>query len=154
MKIYCEHGALTPKLRAFQREGRIVLVHFLYDPGSRTRHISPSATPSDAQWRDLNATWSELTRPWADFKGSEHHQEIIRIVGPANRRDALHVDSAYKSGCSAIVTADTDILAHKAELETLLGLRVFHPVIDGEELHCFIEASGGASKVLHENSED
>jgi hypothetical protein len=140
MKIYCEHGALTPELRAFQRDGRIALVHFPYDPGSQARHISPSAMPSDAQWRDLNTTWSELTRPWDDFKGSEHYQEIIRIVGPANRRDALHVDSAYKSGCAAIVTADTDILAHKAALETLLGLRVFHPVIDGDKLHRFIEA--------------
>lgn len=143
MKIYCEHGALTSALRAFQRNGRIELVHFPYDPGSRTRHIAPSATPSDAQWRDLNATWSELTRPWDNFKGSEHHQEILRIVGPANRRDALHVDSAYKSGCAAIVTVDTDILAHKAELETLLGLRVFHSVIDGTELHRFIEAGAG-----------
>lgn len=143
MRIYCEHGALTSELRAFQRDRRIELVHFPYDPGSRTRHISHLATPSAAQWRDLNTTWSELTRPWADFKGSEHHQEIIRIVGSANRRDALHVDSAYKSGCSAIVTADTDILVHKAALEALLGLRVFHPVIDGEELHCFIEAGDG-----------
>lgn len=140
MKIYCEHGALTPELCAFQRDGRISLVHFLYDPGSRARHISPSATPSDAQWRDLNTTWSELTRPWDDFKGSEHYQEIIGIVGSANRRDALHVDSAYKSGCAAFVTADTDILAHKAKLETLLGLRVFHPVIDGDKLRRFIEA--------------
>lgn len=120
MKIYCEHGALTSELRAFQREGRIVLVHFPYDPGSRTRHISLLATPSDAQWRDLNTTWSELTWPWDAFKGSEQHQEIIRIVGPANRRDALHIDSAYKSGCAAIVTADNDISGHKAEFETLL----------------------------------
>lgn len=145
MKIYCEHGALTSGLRKFQRDGRIALVHFPYDPVSRTRHISPSATPSDAQWRDLNTTWSELTRPWTDFKGSEYHREIIRIVGSANRRDALHVDSAYKSGCSAIVTVDNDILAHKAEIETLLGLRVFHPIIDGEELHCFIEAGAGGA---------
>ena len=101
LKIYCEHGAVTPMLRASSRDGRIELVHFPYDPGSRTRHISPSATPSDAQWRDLNTTWDELTEAWEDIKRSEHHQEIIRIVGTANRRDALHVDSAYKSAVGA-----------------------------------------------------
>jgi hypothetical protein len=69
MKIYCEHGALTSELRAFSRDGRIELGHFGYDPDSRTRYISPSATPSDAKWRDLNTTWDELTGTWDDFNG-------------------------------------------------------------------------------------
>jgi DNA-binding HxlR family transcriptional regulator len=72
MKIYCEHGALTPELRALQREGRIERVHFPYDPGSRTRHLAPLAVVSDAQWRDLNTSWAELTGTWDDFKGSKH----------------------------------------------------------------------------------
>lgn len=139
MKIYCEHGALTAELRAAQRDGRIELVHFPYDPESRPRHIAPSATPSRAQWCDLNIAWNESSAGWDDFKGSEHLPEIIRIVGAANRRDALHIDSAYKTGCAAMVTADRDILGHKAELEALLNVRIFHPVSDSEVLRRSIE---------------
>ena len=145
MKIYCEHSALTADLRALQREERIELVHFPYDPGSRTRHIAPSAVASGAQWRDLNTTWDELTGTWDDFKGSEHLSEIMRIIGPGNRRDALHVDSAYKTGCAALVTVDTDILDHRSKLEALLRFRIFHPENDKEELRRFIvECFGGA----------
>ena len=71
---------------------------------------------------------------WADFKGSEHFSEIRRIIGSANRRDALHVDSAYKTGCVAMVTVDGDILDHKTEIEKLLPLIIFHPVNDDRRL--------------------
>jgi|SRR5437667_8193573 len=144
MKIYCEHGAVTADLRGLQRDGRIELVHFPYDPESRARAISPSTAPSDAEWRDLNTTWDEMTGTWDDFKGSQHLLEIRRIIGAANRRDALHVDSAFKTGCAAIVTVDRDILDHKNELEALLGLRIFHPDNDKENLHRFvIDRCGG-----------
>jgi len=49
MKIYCEHGALTADVRALQREKRIELVYFPYDPGSRTRHIAPTAVVSEGK---------------------------------------------------------------------------------------------------------
>ena len=68
-----------------------------------------------------------------------------RRISPScdvGRLQGLYVDSAYKSGCAAIVTVDTDI-DHKAELEALLRLRVFHPVIDGKELYRVIEPSAG-----------
>ena len=145
MKIYCEHSALTADLRALQRAGRIELVHFPYDPESRTRHIVPSAMVSNAQWRDLNTTWDELTGTWDDFKGSEHLNQIMRIIGPENRRDALHIDSAYKTGCTALITVDTDILDHKRNLEALLQLRIFHPEDDREEIrHLILDYSDGA----------
>lgn len=140
MKIY----ALTGDLRALRRDGRIELVHFPYDPGSRTRHIAPSATASDAQWRDLNTTWDELAGTWDDFAGSAHLPEIIRIIGPTDRRDALHIDSAYKTGCVAFVTADSDILDHKGEL-ALLGVRFFHSDRDSEELRRFIADRCGSA---------
>jgi hypothetical protein len=127
MKIYCEHGALTADLKTLQREGRIELVHFPYDQDSRARAIAPSAVPSDAQWRDLNTTWEELPGTWADYQESRHLPEIRRIIGPANRRDALHLDSAFKTGCAAMVTADRDILDHRDKLEALLGFRIFRP---------------------------
>jgi len=141
MKIYCEPGALSKELRALQREGRIELVHFPYDPDSRSRAIAPSAVLSDAQWRDLNTTWDELGGTWEDLKGSEHLNEILRIVRPENLRDALHLDSAHKTGCAAFVTVDRDILDHKEDLEKLLSIRIFHPVRDKAELDRLIRPS-------------
>jgi len=50
------------------------------------------------------------------------------LIGEQTEGDARHLDSAYKSGCRAFFTQDgRDILDHAAELEPLLGLRLFHP---------------------------
>jgi hypothetical protein len=143
LKIYCEHSALSDELHALQRTGRIKLVGFPYDFPFSARAIASSAVVSDAQGRDLNTTWAELHGTWDDFKGSEHLKEILKIVGPANRRDVLHLDSAYKAGCAAMMTVDEDdILVHKHELETLLALRIFHPQKDKAELLHFIADAG------------
>ena len=139
LKIYCEHSALSDELRALQRTGRIKLVGFPYDFPFSARAIASSAVVSDAQGRDLNTSWAELHGTWDDFEGSEHLKEILKIVGPANRRAALRLDSAYKTGCAAMIMVDEgDILAHKNELETLLALRIFHPQKDKAELLRFI----------------
>jgi len=140
VKIYCEHSALTPRLRAMQRERKISLICFPYDPDARTPHISPTALPSQAQYRDLNLTYGELKCRYDDFQGSELFEQVLEIIGPQNRRDALHVDSAYKSKCRALVTRDSDILKHRSRLETLLGLRVLNPDADHDEL---VELLGG-----------
>ena len=142
MKIYCEPGALTSELKALQRRGIIELIHFPYDPDLRTKHISPSGIPSEAQWRDMNLSWDELGDvTWNGARGSVVHPEIQRIVGSANRRDILHLDSAYKSGCRALLTADRDILDHQAELESLLGIRIFNPQSEAVALMDFIAES-------------
>ena len=146
MKVYCEHGALTPTLKALQRARRIELIHFPYDAGATTRHISPTAAVSNAQWRDLNVkNWDGLAHvsSWDDFEGSEHFLRIQSIVGASNRRDALHVDSAYKSGCAAFITRDKDdILSRRDQLEALLPIRFFHPDDDAAALRRFIEGEG------------
>jgi hypothetical protein len=148
MKIYCEPGALTKRLRKLQRTGKIELVHFPYDDDLRARAINPGAVPSAAQLRDLNLTWDEAGQrgfTWNDFNRSPHLAEILRIVGQHNRRDALHVDSAYKEGCAAFVTRDGNILDRASELEPLLGIRFFHPDRDSESLEEFIEGQSGAA---------
>lgn len=146
LKIYCEHGAVTQRLRERQRAGEIKLVHFPYDPNSRSRHLAESTVPSAAQWRDMNVTWDEADFAWDDCEGSEHFQSICKIIGPANRRDILHVDSAFKSGCRCFVTADQDILAKRGDLERLLGVRFFHPKRDQAELDEFISTNAGGYK--------
>jgi len=145
VKVYCEHGALIPDLVALQRQGVVELLHFPYDPDSRSRHLRTLAVPSEAQWSDLNISWSEDVYAWNDHRGSQHLGDIRRILGPENRRDALHIDSAHKSGCRAFVTRDTDILDHRRRLEGLLAIRFFHPDEDKEALLQCIHAEDGAA---------
>jgi len=140
LKIYCEHNSLTGAIKRLRHEGSVEVLHFPYDPGSDFRLTSRHALPSGAQWRDLGCTWAEAgDARWCDFEGSDHLDAIIAIVGPSNRRDALHVDPAYKSGCDCIVTADSDIWSKGRELETLLGLRVFR--CNDPELEVFLAAA-------------
>ena len=140
MKVYCEHGALTSELKQLQAQGLIELVHFPYDENSGSRHLSKNVVPSQLQWRDANLKWSELRGTWNDLSGSSLYEQILEMVGPNNRRDALHVDTAYKNGCAALVTKDRDILNRRAELESLTGLRIFHALRDCDELRAFISA--------------
>ncbi len=137
-RVYCEHGALTPEIRTWDRSGRIELVHFPYDPDSHTRHIPKIAEPSTAQIRDLNLPIMDLPGPMGEYKGSEHFEEILSILGREHRRDALHVDSAFKSQCSVFITRDSDILEHKMGLLDLCGIRFFDPDIELRDLELLI----------------
>ena len=144
LKIYCEHSALSDELRGLQRTGRIKLVGFPYDFPFSARAIASSEVVSDAQWGDRHVSWGELSgTTWDDFKGSKHLKDILSIVGPKNRRNVLHLDSAYKTGCAAMITVDGAILDHKNELEALLALRIFHPQKDKAELLRFIADAVG-----------
>jgi hypothetical protein len=128
MKIYCEHGAMTEEIRKLGPSGSVEFVHFPYDPDFNIHKIAGIATPSKAQIRDLNLPIKDLPGAVADYSGSVHFDEILSIIGGLNhRRDALHVDSGFKNGCSAFITRDSDILNHKAELKSLLGINFFHP---------------------------
>ena len=80
---------------------------------------------------------------WADCGGSQHLAAIRQIIGPEHRRDVLHVDSAFKSGCACFVTVDQDILAKRQKLESLLGIRFFHPEQDEAQLVEFLEGIKG-----------
>ena len=138
VRVYAEHSALTKRIRELKRHGKIELVHFPYDPGSRSRHLKQRAMPSAAQWRDLNMPISELPGTWDDYNGSEHLADIERLLGRGNRRDALHIDSAFKSACTAFLTRDSDILDKREHLESLLGIRFFHPDQDADLFEGFV----------------
>jgi hypothetical protein len=142
-RAYCEHGALTPGIRTLARSGRIELFHFPYDRGSHTRRIPGIAEPSVAQIGDLNLPIRELPGAISNYEASEHFDEILSIIGREQqyRRDALHVDSAFKSRCSVFITRDSDILKHKAQLLGLLGIRFFNPDIELRELELLVTSS-------------
>ena len=146
MKVYAEHGALRHELEGFQQRGIIELVTFPYE--NKNRNIPGLATPSAAQFRDLgNITIGQMNFRIGDMSASERYEEILSIVGPLNRRDALHVDSAYKSGCAAMLSRDRHIVGKAARLHALLGLRVFHPDVDWEGFVQFVVDSPEAARV-------
>jgi hypothetical protein len=138
IRVYCEHGALSGQIKEFRRSGRIELVHFPYDPDSRSRCVSSIAIPSEAQIRDLHLPIKDLPGAITDYSGSCHFGEIRSILGHQHRRDALHVDSAFKSGCSAFITQDSDILKCKTQLQAILGIRFFHAYADATDLEQLI----------------
>ena len=145
MKIYCEHNAMSADIRRMLRDASVEIVHFPYDPDSQSRHVDVIATPSHAQFRDLNIPTKDLPGSWTDYSGSVHLEMIRSTLGPQHRRDALDVDSAFKSGCAAFITRDSDILDHKGQLESFLGIKFFHPEIDRDALQSFFSSERGAA---------
>ncbi len=89
-----------------------------------------------------NYTWNNPPPfAWKDYVGSPGLEQIERILGGGERtrRDAMHIDSAYKSGCRCFVTSDSDdIIDKRSELEPLLDIRFFHPNEDKEALLAFL----------------
>lgn len=131
LSIYCEHGADPRKVKSRIQSLPVELVHFPYDSASRSGVIPTRPTPSAAQIQDLNVPINELPGTLSDYSPSPEFAKIVTIVGPQNRRDALHIDSAFKSRCVAFVTKDRDILDHAMQLEALLGIRFFDSSEDG-----------------------
>jgi hypothetical protein len=132
LRVYCEHGAFTTELRKLKIQERVEVVLFPYEERARRVHW---AVPSLAQVRDVERlTVDELSRwPINEFRGSSHLDAISRVIGNDNRIDALHVDSALKSGCACMFTKDSDIFSKRVELERLTGMRFLHPQNDWQE---------------------
>jgi len=140
VKVYVERNAMRPWLTELSRQGKIVLMLFPYDghTPSGVQLATPSVVTADSTW----LSW-DMTIPLSEMEGSEKFEQIRQIIrrekenvrkapagliGEQTEGDARHLDSAYKSGCRAFFTQDRrDILDHAAELERLLGLRLFHP---------------------------
>lgn len=71
---------------------------------------------------------------------SDLYKRILTLIGAGNLVDAMHIDSAYKSGCNALITSDMDDIASKREsIERLTGLKVFHTHRHWEEFLKYIE---------------
>jgi hypothetical protein len=153
VKVYVERHAMRGWLRKLRREAKIVLVLFPYDGHnpSGVEVATPSVVTADSTWLTF-----DMTIPLSDMDGSEKFEQIRRIIWRANEKkieapagligqktegDARHLDSAYKSGCRAFFTTDKqDILGHAAELEPLLGFRLFHPDEDRDRFMEFLKA--------------
>jgi hypothetical protein len=121
--VYCERGAFAGAIKQHARTGVIELRHGPYE--GRLKRASP-ARPSLVTC-DSSVVTADSTISTDDCYFSERYEEILKVIGASNKHDALHLDSAYKSGVRAFLTSDKDdIVQHRATLEPLLGLRIFH----------------------------
>lgn len=146
IKVYLDTGANDKKLiKACNIIGSCY--QFPYDSSARPKDILV-AVPSLARWEDGNASGEELEHfCWEDFSKSELLPHIRQIIGSSQRRDALHLDSAYKTKCQAFVTSDKDhIYKNKEELEKLLGLKIFYYPTEVKNLIDYLKTikSGGS----------
>ncbi len=138
IKVYCDTGGYRPELRELQNQGKIGLVMFPYE--NTNKKIDNSGSPSAAQWNDMkNLTWDTVQGTWDDYKVSPKHAAIADLIGRENRPDVLHVDSAYKSGCSVFFARDGHILSQSERLESLLNMKVFHPNNDWSKFLAFLD---------------
>lgn len=142
IKVYCDSGAMNKKvLRRIY--SKCVFYHYPYDSADRPKDFNIIlATPSETQWRDAHNSWGEDNFTWADHSASEIFSEIISIIGrDNNRRDALHLDSAYKEGCHIFLTTDKiDIYSNKFKLTDLCKLKIFYVPDELDELEKYIES--------------
>ena len=117
---------MTKRLKELRVRGDIEIVHFPYDPDSSLPNAA-LGSPSAARINDLHLRIGELPGKIRDYTGTPFFKDILAILGHQNRRDALHVDSAVKSGCVALFTVDRDILDHAQALGALMPLHILHP---------------------------
>ncbi|MCL5406004.1 MAG: hypothetical protein M1398_04675 [Deltaproteobacteria bacterium] len=124
VKIYCDAGGFREELYQLQRTGVIDLMFFPYDNKMDREHeLAPA---SAVTWNDCHLRWNEIDSAWDDLKASDKYESIRKIIGRP-RRDALHIDSAFKAGCRAFLTRDKkDILTKARELEELLDIKFLH----------------------------
>lgn len=75
---------------------------------SPTREVAETDTPSMLT-ADMTCWTADSTIRISDMRESDRYSEVLRCVGGNNWRDALHLDSAYKSKCRAFLTRDKGI---------------------------------------------
>lgn len=127
IRVYCDTGGFRKELGTFQDKGIIELVMFRYE--NENKKISNNGEPSLARWCDMkNYTWQTAPGSWSSYNGSDKYDALVKIIGSQNRQDVLHLDSAFKSGCSFFFTRDNrDILLKKEKIEKLLNIKIMHP---------------------------
>ncbi|MBU4269598.1 hypothetical protein L6269_03845 [Candidatus Dependentiae bacterium] len=150
IKVYLDSGATDKK---FIKKYCYICDFYQYpcDSAHRTKSSSINlAYPSEVQWRDANISWAEDSYTWGDCKGSILLSEIKNIIGKNNRRDALHLDSAYKTNCSIFLTSDKkDIYSNKKILEPLLKIKIFHINQDINEFELHLKATLDGPLIYH-----
>jgi hypothetical protein len=136
IKIYIDTGADISRLEKMI-PSNIKFYQFPYDSDHRPKKRPLLAEPSELQIQDGYIDLIDLNElsnvSLGDCEGSFHFSKIEAIIGkgPQNRRDVLHFDSAYKTGCKIFLTSDKkDICSKKEALEALTGIKTLNPSLE------------------------
>lgn len=143
LKVYCDTGAYRPELAAFEQDGKVRVFQFKYE--NKNRRIRRKTKPSKPSYKELNYTYEELSGLTYNDLGttSDKWKAIEILLGPNNRRDAKHLDSAYLEGCTIFLTSDkADIVSRRGDIGPLLGITVLHFLDDWDRLLALIANPG------------
>jgi hypothetical protein len=116
VKVAVDQGTDLPKLKSLEAQGKVTL-HQVGDLEQQFRGVQP-------QGRAGGYGRSGYGGP--DMYANEKFAEVVKVVGPENRKDAEHVYAAYLNHCDYFVTGDSDFISggRREKLERLLGLKV------------------------------
>ena len=104
-RVYCDTGGCNKELRSLEKNGDIEIFYYPYE--NKNKFIKQRSPPSRMTWGDMIDPWNENFYPWKAYSGSKKFIGLTRILSlNNNRKDILHLDSAYKSECHFFVTSD------------------------------------------------
>lgn len=109
------------KLKKLERKGLILIKQVKIENVSKK--VSDQPLPNGV-WG--HTKWDEMK--WASEDDAERFEQLKRIIGKGNIKDAIHVDTHIRDGNNYFVTEDTDILNVRKQLEQRFnGLKIRTP---------------------------
>jgi len=162
MNVYCDTGGFRKELREMELAGIITLHQVKYE--NRNGRIQNGGFPSNLTYDSaFHYTYNDLKKDeffrsvtfdeMRAAAASSRFAELLELVGPANKQDARHLDSAITTSCVAFLTSDRDDIASKKEaLLASFGLHVFHVTHDWQEFLSFVENNKPHAPSLQKNA--
>lgn len=149
-RLYIDTGANINSLKEVYPY--VEFYQFPYDSSNRNKRLIQNgtiklATPSLLQWRDANVRWNESLFQFQECTPSERYADFKKILEQNSkkpieslRRDILHLDSAYKTGCKIFITSDNkDIVSKRKELEEIGNFKIFRSPQETDALISYIK---------------
>ena len=125
IRIYCENGALTSKVKKLKEIKDIKLLYFPFE--NYTKKANRSNSPSLLTCDNTFVTADDDRIIISDTLPSEAFIKIENIVGRKNFNDIRHIDTAYKEKCQIFISPDKgDIINKSDKLEKITGMKFFY----------------------------
>lgn len=131
LTVYLDFGGYEKSLEPLRNARLIRLISADIDGGTGTkvsRYVHKVKATLPVYEKD-RGSYADATGTYADDdNASEQFENIRKIVGRGNIKDARHLDTAYRNKSSVYITSDKgDIWNHRVDIEALLNLVVLRP---------------------------
>ena len=134
VKIYLDSGADISFFKSYHNDCDFCTFPYDLDHRRKKPPKPRVAFPSEALLDDCHIIWNETDFRFDDFSASPVYGAITSIVGPDNRRDILHLDSAHKEQVDLFLTSDKDDIWSKRNLiEQLVCFKIYHTASEQTE---------------------